>query len=288
MSNADNITILRRKKGLILAKLTKFDKYVDNVIESDKSDKNAKELLTRQAKLPELHKEHETFISALTEIVSEEEFLELQIDIDLFEDKFYHLVAKMYEVISTCALTSQSVIQPQSQKVSSDKLHPEASKLGIKLPEFKINKFNGEQLKWLAFKNIFITIIHNRDDISDVVKFTFLLDSLTGKASDAIGTINLSSEGYESAWRNLMKVYDKPKAISQANIIGLFNLPKCTKDSPQELRTLLNQLTSHIASLNALDFKTDKMSELLIINIIINCIHGSLETEFNKILAKRV
>lgn len=239
---------------LVLTKLTKFDKFVDSFIESEKS---VKELLLRQAKLPELYKEHENFISALTEIVSEVEFVELQIDVDSFEDKFYNLVCKMADVISTCALASQSNTQPQSQKLSSDKLQSEASKLGIKLPEFKINKFNGEQLKWLAFKNIFITIIHNRDDISDVMKFTFLLDSLTGKASDAIGTINLSSEGYESAWRNLMKVYDKPKAISQANIIGLFNLPKCSKDSPQELRALINQLTSHLASLNALDFKTD-------------------------------
>ena len=277
--SAEKVTYLRRKKGLILAKLTKYDRFTDKLFESnEKSDKMLVELVARQENLPVLYKEHEVLVSALTEITTEAEFVDLQADIDLFEDKFYELVSKMQEVSVACQLTSKLEVK----NIQLGK--PEASKLGIKLPEFKINKFNGEQLKWLAFKNIFTTIIHNRDDISDVVKFTFLLDSLTGKASDAIGTINLSAEGYESAWRNLMKVYDKPKAISQANIIGLFNLPKCSKDSPQELRTLINQLTSHIVSLNAMDFKTDRMSELLIINIIINCVHSSLETEFNKTL----
>lgn len=79
-----------------------------------------------------------------------------------------------------------------------------------------------------------------------------------------------------------MKVYDKPKSISQANIIGLFNLPKCKEGSATELRHLLNSFTSHLASLTALDLKTDKLSELIIIHMIINCLNNYLETEWNK------
>ena len=276
-SQVDQVTSLRRKKGLVLTKLTKYDTFADNF---NIEHCSVKELLSRQATLQQLYNDHETFIGLLTEVLSVEEFQELQTSIDNFEDKFHKVSWKISDLVNMH--TNHQIDSKTIKSQDPPEHHSEAKKLGIKLPEFHIKKFDGDKLTWLAFKNVYIAVIHTREDISDVVKFTYLLDSVSGKAYDVIGTINLTSEGYNAAWNNLMKVYDKPKLISQANIIGLFNLPKCREGSATELRQLLNSLTSHLASLNALDIKTDKLAELIIINIIINCLNNYLETEWNK------
>ena len=203
-------------------------------------------LLSRQDKIKTIYRDHDNVVEALSEILPLEEFVKLQEDIDTFEDKSHLVARKLMQAIST----QQTSNPDQKDKLSEQS---EAKILGIKLPEFHITKFDGDKLKWLAFKSVYIAVIHTRTDINDVVKFTFLLDSVKGKAAEIIGAINLTLEGYQSAWNNLMRVYDKPKAIAQANIVGIFNLPQCKNGSAEELRSLLNTLTSHLVSLTALD-----------------------------------
>ena len=277
-SNHNDLTVsLTRKRDLLVNKLKKCDDFVKLFSIKEFS---VSELVQRQAHLVNIYEEHDLRVGELAEILPVVEFEKLQEQVDIFEDNYHMLSRKFQTAIDQHSTHAQS--KPQTTSNSEDS---EAKKLGIKLPEFHIKKFDGDKLKWLAFKNVYFALIHTRTDISDIVKFTFLLDSITGKASEIIGAINLTSEGYQAAWNNLMRVYDKPKAIAQANIIGIVNLPKSKQGSPEELRNMLNLLTSHIASLHALDIKTDKMSELFIINIIINCLSSSLETEWNKTIS---
>ena len=39
-----------------------------------------------------------------------------------------------------------------------------------KLPRIKLSDFDGSHDKWLAFKNIFVVLVHARTDISNVIK----------------------------------------------------------------------------------------------------------------------
>ena len=277
----DQSVSLLRKRELIVSKLRKCSEFVELFSIKEFS---LTELIQRQTHLLKIYKEHDERVGELAEILDIGDFVKLQENSDTFEDEYHSVSRKLQEAISLHS-TNEQLSKPSTTNNNSHE--SEAKKLGIKLPEFHIKKFDGNKLKWLAFKNVYVALIHTRSDISDVVKFTFLLDSISGKASEIIGAINLSSEGYQAAWNNLMRVYDKPKAISQANIIhfGIVNLPKCKHGSADELRNLLNLLTSHLASLNALDIKTDKMSELFIINIIINCVSSNIESEWNKTIS---
>ena len=137
-------------------------------------------LLSRQDKIKTIYRDHDNVVEALSEILPLEEFVKLQEDIDTFEDKSHLVARKLMQAIST----QQTSNPDQKDKLSEQS---EAKILGIKLPEFHITKFDGDKLKWLAFKSVYIAVIHTRTDINDVVKFTFLLDSVKGKAAEIIG-----------------------------------------------------------------------------------------------------
>lgn len=54
---------------------------------------------------------------------------------------------------------------------------------------------------------MFIALIHNNDELSDVQKFFYLRSSLSGDAKKAVQCLQTTAENYLSAWKNLIELY---------------------------------------------------------------------------------
>lgn len=138
----------------------------------------------------------------------------------------------------------------------------------VKAPALEIPSFDGNPLKWLTFKQMFTTIIHNRTDMDDVLKFSYLLKHLTGKASLGLGHVTLTSVGYQCAWKQLLSEYDNNCILVDTHIDHLLHLPYCNKENSTDLRALFNSCQLHVSTLNALSFKMDNLSDRMLVNVI--------------------
>lgn len=170
-----------------------------------------------------------------------------------------------------------SINSPQFDK-TVDKVS--SHQLGIKIPHIKLPIFDGTYINWITFRDTFSAIVHNRADISDIVKFTLLLNNLKGEAKDSIGHITLSSEGYKKAWNNLIERFDNTSIIIDTHVDSLLKLPTCNKESALDLRKLCNACVCHITSLEACNLPLVGLAERMVINIVKQRIDNITRKEF--------
>lgn len=83
-----------------------------------------------------------------------------------------------------------------------------------KLPKISIKPFDGKLENWVSFKELFESLIHNRNTISEVEKLHYLLSSVQGSAYELIKSFPLSGDNYSSAYETLCNYYDRKRQIA--------------------------------------------------------------------------
>ena len=75
-------------------------------------------------------------------------------------------------------------IQLEFQKdfLKSSKPDPLPVKSSVKLPKLELCSFNGDKLKWVECWQSFETSVHKNDSLSNIVKFNYLRNKLSGDA----------------------------------------------------------------------------------------------------------
>ena len=69
----------------------------------------------------------------------------------------------------------------------------------VKVPKLKLAQFDAEYTKWKMFWDSFESAIHNRWDLTDIDKFTYLIPLLVRSAKEAIAGLSLTSANYHEA-----------------------------------------------------------------------------------------
>ena len=80
-----------------------------------------------------------------------------------------------------------------------------ASDIKVRLPKLEIKKFNGNILELQSFWNQFSSAIHNKENISNIDKFTYLKSFLCDSANCTISGLMLTSENYCQAIELLIR-----------------------------------------------------------------------------------
>lgn len=93
--------------------------------------------------------------------------------------------------------------------------------------EPRVGRFNGEPQLWPAFRDLFISEVHNRDDLEPVTKLTFL-----------------KNESYDGAWALMQKRYNDSYKITQGLVNMLFALPAATAEAHDGLSQLVDTIQS--------------------------------------------
>ena len=81
---------------------------------------------------------------------------------------------------------------------------------GVKLPKIYIKKFTGDPMQWQQFEDTFDATITGNERISDVEKFTYLREYLSGEAEKCIEGVTLTGENFVRAMTLLRERYGNP------------------------------------------------------------------------------
>ena len=81
------------------------------------------------------------------------------------------------------------------------------------LLKLDIPKFSGEKSKWVTFRDLFLSSVHNNQDLSNAQRFQYLRSYVTGDAESLIRTIPITEDNYQLAWENLMDAFNKPSLV---------------------------------------------------------------------------
>lgn len=135
--------------------------------------------------------------------------------------------------------------------------------------------FDGTLLKWKQFMERYTAAIHNNDDVSAAYKFSYLLNSLKGKAADSLKGYNPNKDNYDAAWNKLYKDYNRSYPLAREYLHQFFQLKAISEiATAEELRRITNVTNETIMNLKSLDYPVEHWSM-----IIVHVLHGLLNNK---------
>ncbi|EFX64454.1 hypothetical protein DAPPUDRAFT_14848, partial [Daphnia pulex] len=122
-----------------------------------------------------------------------------------------------------------------------------------KLPDLKIKQFDGDVFKWRSFWDIFKINFDQNADLSDVQKYSYLREYLTGKALRAVEGFEVTDDSYPKAVKTLKELFGNKDIAVQAHMSRLYNLQN-TKQATDttSLERLYTEVNTHVRSLETL------------------------------------
>lgn len=133
----------------------------------------------------------------------------------------------------------------------------------LKLPRVTTPTFSGKYEKWIPFRNIFLSSIHQNPTLPSIQKMQYLLSVLKGEAHDVVSSLETFDENYAEAWKMLKERYDDDNLIIQKHIRVLFEQPVLHKENHVALRRMLDTVLKHVRALKATKRPTDQWDDLL-------------------------
>lgn len=97
--------------------------------------------------------------------------------------------------------------------------------LQLKFEKIQIENFNGDLTEWIPFRDQFLDLVHNNENLTDITKFYQLRQHLSGLALEAINGFKMSASDYEAAWQAVLQRFDNQDQIIFEYIRQFLNLP---------------------------------------------------------------
>jgi hypothetical protein len=150
---------------------------------------------------------------------------------------------------------------------SEESIASSSSNCCLKLLPIKLLSFNGEYEYWITFSDMFKTIVHCNEQLSDIQKYHYLKSALTGEAERLISNIQMTTSNYPIVWKLLVDGYENKRLIAGSHIKQLLELKQIHKESARELAELVNSLSNNVNALVALEIE-GFLSDVIISQIV--------------------
>ena len=122
----------------------------------------------------------------------------------------------------------------------------------IKLPVIALPTFDGDTCNWLHYRDTFEALIVNNKTLSSVQKFHYHIASLQNEAKDLINNLQITNENFLVAWQLVTQRYNKKHLIATMHAQLLCQMPPVQKDNASSFCQLVNHVSSHMNTLEAL------------------------------------
>ncbi|XP_055613292.1 uncharacterized protein LOC129759791 [Uranotaenia lowii] len=223
-----------RSKTSVLRGLLATFSGIFSFMERYNEDRDSGELAVRLEKLDPLWEKVE---EAFTEVEDadgeaggeENRYVKDRLD---FQNKFFELKAFLTSRIRMCSEISAALPTHESTIITSS--HPH-----VKLPLISLPKFSGNVEDWLAFRDLFLSLIHHSPDLPMIEKFHYLRSQLEGEALSVISSLALTQSNYMIAWDLLVARYSNNKVLKKRQVQNIFDLPVLRKESATDLYKLV-------------------------------------------------
>ncbi|XP_055623509.1 uncharacterized protein LOC129766934 [Toxorhynchites rutilus septentrionalis] len=232
-------------------------------VETFKEETSASQVNVRLQKLDDLW---ERFGETLVDVKSHDDFVEegdsYQKERQEFSERYYF--AKSF-------LMDKAKDRQEPGFLDQSVRGHDASMLGtldhVRLPQIKLQTFNGNIEEWYSFRDLFTSLIHLKSDLPEVEKFHYLKGCLQGEAKALIDALQITKANYQIAWDMLLKRYNNSKQLKKLQVKSLFKLPTLTKESTSDLQGLLEGFQRIVQTLDQVVQPGD-YRDLLLVNIL--------------------
>ncbi|XP_026734778.1 uncharacterized protein LOC113498834 isoform X1 [Trichoplusia ni] len=245
--------ILIRRRGSMKAKLTNFSKYLSVLESNDElSDLQVLDLESRLSKFEKLYGEFDTLQTEI-ELLSDNPD-DAHADRFKFEEMYHNLIATARKVITT-EQGQRRQEQTSAGSVSGSEVTG-GTRNFIRLPKIDLPRFDGSYQCWLEYRDTFLSLIHNNNNIDNISKFHYLRASLKGQAGEIIKNIDFKQENYSIAWKLLCERYDNSRLLINNHVKALFNAEPIVSETSAALRRLVDVTNKNIRALTLLNEPT--------------------------------
>ncbi|KAJ8944266.1 hypothetical protein NQ318_009643 [Aromia moschata] len=191
---------------------------------------------------------------------------------EFFEEQYFSVVSKAKELLAEFQETKTNANTDQSVNYSRKNVH---------LPTLTLPKFHGQYEGWQSFHDAFEALVNRDKSLSNTQKFMYLNSCLEGEAASITESLIVTDDNYVIAWDLLRNRYENKRAILNAHINALLDLPVIVKESHLGLRKLIDTFLKNMRALKNLGLPTDTWDQLLI-NILTRKLDNLTKREWEK------
>ncbi|XP_062535045.1 uncharacterized protein LOC134204234 [Armigeres subalbatus] len=219
---------------------------------------SAAQIQVRLGKIDELW---QMFSDTLIEILTHEDYVAEEDKYDKerqqFSGQYYDAKAFLLEKLEHI---QHAAVEPQRNLLPNVVEH-------VRLPQIKLQTFNGDLDEWISFRDLFTSLIHSRGDLPDVEKLHYLKGCLLGEPKGLIDPLAITAANYHVAWKLVTKRYDNSKQLRKRQIQSLFSLPHLAKESVSELQGLIEGFERIVHTLDQV-VEVQEYKDLLLVNML--------------------
>ncbi|GFU87457.1 integrase catalytic domain-containing protein [Trichonephila clavipes] len=149
-------------------------------------------------------------------------------------------------------------------------------KNSIRLPQIPLPEFSGVIAEFSNFKNQFINLISNNEQLNDSQKLYYLRASLKGEAK----LLESPSDSFDSLFKALEDRYENKRQLIDSHVLEIINYEKIYSESAKELRALMDCINRNIRALKVLKYEQNDLSDIILIKIILQKIDKESRKQF--------
>lgn len=246
------LTDLTKKRGVIKGRITKYKRYIESFEGQNLSVDQRAEINLRMHAVASLCSEYAKIQARIEEMLPDSE-LDSQLDIrDEFETEYFRIQAKAQGLVKDVEI---------DQKLTNNSVH-------VKLPTISLPTFDGSCEHWLEFRDMFLSLVHNSKEITNIQKFHYLKSSLKGTAALVIDSLEFSNNNYDIAWELLLNRYNNNRLLIHNHVKALFGLQSLSRESSALIRKLIDTVLKNLRALKLLGEPTDSWDTLIIYMVV--------------------
>lgn len=133
-----------------------------------------------------------------------------------------------------------------------------------RLPSLKLPKFDGKYAEYERFITSFNNMVDENPTISNIEKFNYLLNCLSGPALAVVEPFQVTEDNYPKALERLKDRYDNKVLIFLEHISALFSIPNMSKGDSESLRKIIDTVSAIRGSLLSIGSEMDVLNGVLI------------------------
>lgn len=258
-----------------------LDAYMKRIEDGNYADSTVDEIAFAIRRLDELRNDYSRIMNrVISKTTSKETKTELRVKLNDFQFTMAKAVSHLEALKREKTVVPPPVAPTTSSSTSTRSTLAKTQR--IPLPEF-----DGTPEKWIKFRDMFKSLVHDSDAYSAIEKFHYLQASMKIPASES-NVLNIfphTADNYEKAWKAVCDRYNDKRKLLNHHLTSLFAIKKMTNDSAAELRRIIDSFESHISALAQLGFKfseADAYPNLIFVFLVSRCLEEETLKEWKK------
>lgn len=142
------------------------------------------------------------------------------------------------------------------------------NKSNIKLKPIDIPTFTGDYKKWISFKSMFESLVHDSAEFHDLQRIHYLKSCLDGEAQRILEQFDITEASYKPAYEALKDRFHNEVILVDTHIISILSQPNLATESSSGLKELHDVTTENLRALTSLKIEVDKWDPMLLLLLV--------------------